>query len=831
MNSHDRTAWSDHVDLLYGPLTGQRGLDTRHAVRSLTSSTIESSPKDLIIALHTFFAFCCEFIASAFASGSPATFAKEVTPRNDQACVKAVNALANGTMLESMGFCRPTDRCSADWFVGGLDRSSLKIWTDYLRSLATLSESYYADIPKNTDFVGDLYSSTVPKNIRHALGEFYTPKWLADYIVERLQPHTEETVVDPFCGSGVFLLAALDRKVRQGLPAGDALGFVLGLDVNPIACAMARTNLVIALTSNSSRPTSSPVDLPVLCTDSIAPSLRRARHGFPSLLPSLGSPADQIPYHRASHQTLDDDRLLSHLHPRWSLTGPSVTLRRDINEMRRHPQLDKGSQLAYLAPANYVATNPPWIGWEYQAPQMRTHVQPAWDYYRLCPPTLPHRAFLKEDISTLATVAAWDIFLADRGSSGIVVRSTAMTSAVASSGLRRLSLYPGSMHMCLSHVDVLDQIRVFSGAKTEASVWFAMKGESTSFPVDCHIWRKRSTRWQPTTNTDLSETMKNTLRTDAIVSPSDRRRPLGRWTIGSRQCAELSQRAVGPSAYRARIGVFTGGANAVYYLSRVGPGGIDGRSVYRNLVQRVKRTVAERLLEIEDDCVFPVIRGRDLGLWHVSDLELLLCPHTAATRMDAISPLVMAQKYPFSLRYLESMKDVLDARRGFTKWEDAHRKRAFYALQRIGPYTFSAYKVCWKYISKGFVAAVVGPNADNRPVLPNDKVVSISVRDSSEAYYLCGLLSSSPIRWQIAAQSGGRQMSASCIESIRIPMFQPANGAHRRIADFCKRGHELRASDSNAKVAPFIEEIDQCVAQMYGWSQRELAAFQTSVSH
>ena len=68
------------------------------------------------------------------------------------------------------------------------------------------------------------------EELRRALGEFYTPDWLAEEAVGRaLEGLDVETAVltDPTCGSGTFLLQAIARK--RGDPilpqeAGDQQG-------------------------------------------------------------------------------------------------------------------------------------------------------------------------------------------------------------------------------------------------------------------------------------------------------------------------------------------------------------------------------------------------------------------------------------------------------------------------------------------------------------------------------------------------------------------------------------------------------------------------------
>lgn len=69
----------------------------------------------------------------------------------------------------------------------------------------------------------------VPQSIRRLLGEFYTPDWLADFVLDQAGYTGSGTLLDPTCGEGVFLKRANAR-------GGAARGF----DINPLAVMTAR---------------------------------------------------------------------------------------------------------------------------------------------------------------------------------------------------------------------------------------------------------------------------------------------------------------------------------------------------------------------------------------------------------------------------------------------------------------------------------------------------------------------------------------------------------------------------------------------------------------
>jgi len=103
------------------------------------------------------------------------------------------------------------------------------------------------------DVFRELYEILIDTETRRKIGEYYTPLWLVEYMVEKLSKDVEilkdKTVLDPFCGSGTFLITAFYRKVREGENPDDAIKEVIGFDINPLAVSIARAELMIAYQS------------------------------------------------------------------------------------------------------------------------------------------------------------------------------------------------------------------------------------------------------------------------------------------------------------------------------------------------------------------------------------------------------------------------------------------------------------------------------------------------------------------------------------------------------------------------------------------------------
>jgi hypothetical protein len=94
---------------------------------------------------------------------------------------------------------------------------------------------------------------------RHAQGEYYTPRWLAELILDEAgyDGSPGKRLLDPTCGEGVFLVAAIERAKAQGRTAGEPpretalriLDGIQGLERNPASADAARVNYRAALGS------------------------------------------------------------------------------------------------------------------------------------------------------------------------------------------------------------------------------------------------------------------------------------------------------------------------------------------------------------------------------------------------------------------------------------------------------------------------------------------------------------------------------------------------------------------------------------------------------
>lgn len=106
------------------------------------------------------------------------------------------------------------------------------------------------------DVMKTLYESVIPPTTRKKLGEYYTPDWLAEAMVEEsVTSPLDQRVFDASCGSGTFLFHAVRRYIAAAEAAGinnadtitGVTEHVLGVDLHPVAVTLARVTYLLAI--------------------------------------------------------------------------------------------------------------------------------------------------------------------------------------------------------------------------------------------------------------------------------------------------------------------------------------------------------------------------------------------------------------------------------------------------------------------------------------------------------------------------------------------------------------------------------------------------------
>lgn len=200
---------------------------------------------------------------------------------------KELIGVVNGESFRRHGLVNLSE---LDFFTWAIDGPLQKRTVRLLRGFVQHLESY--DLGKiNEDLLKELYQVLVDPATRHDLGEYYTPDWLAQVTLEEAGYKGKGRLLDPSCGSGTFLFIAI-REARQRGLRGEALikyalSSIVGVDVHPLAVTTARVNYALALAQDLEKYPDE-VAIPVYMADSLI-AAPRGKRGHPiEILVSAG---------------------------------------------------------------------------------------------------------------------------------------------------------------------------------------------------------------------------------------------------------------------------------------------------------------------------------------------------------------------------------------------------------------------------------------------------------------------------------------------------------------------------------------------------------------
>lgn len=118
-------------------------------------------------------------------------------------------------------------------------QSTIRLSSAALSAIAsTFSDWSLKDSP--LDVKGRAFQRLLGTTFRAGLGQYFTPSPIVNLLVDSVAPEAREKVIDPFCGSGHFLIRALESFQATGSKTGPELW---GMDINERMLRIAATDM------------------------------------------------------------------------------------------------------------------------------------------------------------------------------------------------------------------------------------------------------------------------------------------------------------------------------------------------------------------------------------------------------------------------------------------------------------------------------------------------------------------------------------------------------------------------------------------------------------
>jgi hypothetical protein len=353
--------------------------------------------------------------------------------------------------------------CEGTVFSWYVDCWSFDIERDLLSIIEQVRQFEPATSILRPESIGDLwkglYQNLIPREMRHDFGEYYTPDWLANYILSGIEydGNLSQRILDPSCGSGTFLLLAI-RRLRSTASKGHrssaqtlthVTNNIVGFDVNPLAVLAARANYLLAI-GDLLRATKEEVEIPIYLGDALFSQKRN------------GEAED---------------------------------------------------------PFDFIAGNPAWVRWSDLPKTYRKTARHVRNTYDIAS-TDAWVGGIESDISTVLTYAVADRWLRCGGRLGYAITQSVFKSR-SCEGFRTFGL-PDGTPLRVDSVDDFVEVRPFEGVQNRASVLFLTKGEATAYPVPYRKWYRDSPR-AISEMVPLSEALRLIRSEDRIAFPVSER--------------------------------------------------------------------------------------------------------------------------------------------------------------------------------------------------------------------------------------------------------------------------------------------------------------------
>ncbi len=124
----------------------------------------------------------------------------------------------------------------------------MKSGTNIRKVLNKLNEIDF-NTTKDKHAFGELYE-TILKELQSAgkSGEFYTPRAITEFITNMINPQLGEKILDPACGTGGYLTAAIEHLKKQANSVEERQSIaknIIGWEYKPLPYLLATTNLIL----------------------------------------------------------------------------------------------------------------------------------------------------------------------------------------------------------------------------------------------------------------------------------------------------------------------------------------------------------------------------------------------------------------------------------------------------------------------------------------------------------------------------------------------------------------------------------------------------------
>jgi len=512
-----------------------------------------------------------------------------------------LQSLEDGTMFSDAGV---NNMLVGDFFSWYIDNPNFSTFKNDIKALLVKLDGVDFDVSKKSpdstrDLFKGMYESFVPREFRHALGEVYTPDWLASHALDDIKWKTENDLLDPTCGSGTFVLEALRRRlVSNGNKKGKVncsklLEGIYGIDLNPLAVIAARASIVVYLAPllNPSKP----INVPIYLADAINSAVEKSDTFEHTIQTEKGARLFKVPTSLIRSKDFYPVFLLIK-----DLINANLTSEQICKSIEKYPSIKKlkkekknivqdtvdslvelhkegwdGIWCSILAdrfsagaikPVSHICGNPPWVKWSHLPPEYANFIKE---------PCSQRGVFsddkwvggIESDISTVITFEAIAKWLSDKGTLAFFITGTVFVNE-SSQGFRRFKLKDVNVECNVLKVEDYKLISPFEGVTNHPTLLVIKKGQKLKHPIPYIIWEPAKVNGKKKRSYLSSEQFRKEAKAIKLLAKPVKGTDSGPWIIGNKKQQSYWDKifdASIASEYRARKGVTTD-RNGIFFV-------------------------------------------------------------------------------------------------------------------------------------------------------------------------------------------------------------------------------------------------------------------------
>ncbi len=683
---------------------------------------------------------------------------------------------------------------------------------------------------ESTDLFRDIYMLTIPSDVRKSFGEFFTPDWLADNVLEesiKLFSRDNWTFLDPTCGSGTFLLRAINRIIAIDRKLGkkdddileDILNRVTGIDLNPLSVLSARVSYLLAIRPFITENTKT-FEIPIYLGDSAKlprifkkDNIKYVEYSITTQKKEIGKIDVVLPYDFvASPQFLPTVKKWQMLIKSEQTDILSKKIKsifpkkddKDINKIIN--RLSK--TLINLYQANWdgiwlriisnfmlpvriknidiIAGNPPWVKWENLPKEYANEIKHiAGDIDLFSGKSYGLGGGINLNLAALISNVVGDHWLSNMGGVLAFLMPDTLLNSDSYEGWRKFEI---SNNECMHLIKVTDWSKAdhpFKPVTDKFLTYFISKGNSKQEPTLIGYRKNFPKRvkisdvngyknWNEVEKFFTSENGK-------LIQLSSKSNRYSKFYGITTEEEEKFKLLYGKNDYKARQGVELTPREVFIFTKEQ-----DG--TYSHINSKGAKIKANPFShqQLEEQVMRPLLQSRNIGSFTINNeqVEYGLIPYNK--RLEIYPENYFSETYPDAYNYLLLQKEKIEQQS--TRSKAMARGKEFYALSKLGPYSVFDYGVAFRdntnmkasFIdnTKGSVyfpvkhAPYISRDCNNNPI------------SKDEALYLTGILNLPIINRYFKATYSERSYSINF--DIRIPKFTN-NSYQRNMVEITKK--------------------------------------------